>query len=119
MQPWNFETEPYMISFGDNAHVASGVNFVNHDITCMMFNYMDREHHYPERFGTIAIGNNVFIGANTMLLYDVKIGNNVIIGAGSVVTKNVPDNSMAADVPCRIIGQFDNYQMKMIKKPQE
>ena len=46
LQPWNFGTEPHLISFGDNVHVASGVTFVNHDITCMMFNYMDKEHHY-------------------------------------------------------------------------
>lgn len=64
LQPWNFGTEPELISFGDNVHIASNVNFVNHDITCMMFNYMDKEHHYKIRQGEITIGNNVFIGAD-------------------------------------------------------
>lgn len=45
-----------MISMGDNVHIASGVAFVNHDITCMMFDYMDREHKHRERFGEIKIG---------------------------------------------------------------
>ena len=42
--------------------VVTGVTFVNHDITCMMFNYMDSNHHYKMRQGEIKIGNNVFIG---------------------------------------------------------
>ena len=68
LQPWNFGTEPHLISFGDNVHVASGVTFINHDITCMMFNYMDKEHNYKLRQGEINIGNNVFIGAGSRIL---------------------------------------------------
>lgn len=48
LQPWNFGTEPYMISFGNNVHVASGVTFVNHDITALMFRYMDNNPNYEE-----------------------------------------------------------------------
>ena len=43
LQPWNFGTEPYLISFGENVHIASGVTFVNHDITALMFRYMDKK----------------------------------------------------------------------------
>lgn len=113
LQPWNFGTEPHLISFGDNVHVASGVKFVNHDISFLMFQYMDRVHKYHGRVGEITIGNNVFIGANATILYDVKIGNNVIIGAGAVVTRDIPDNSVAAGVPCRRIGSFEDYQKKL------
>ena len=116
LQPWNFGTEPHLISFGDNVHVASGVTFINHDITCMMFNYMDKKHNYKLRQGSIVIGNNVFIGAKSTILYDVKIGNNVIIGAGSLVNKNIPDGVIAAGVPCKVIGSFDEYQRKMVKE---
>lgn len=42
LQPYNFGTEPYLISFGDNVHIASGVTFVNNDITALMFQYMDK-----------------------------------------------------------------------------
>lgn len=116
LQPWNFGTEPHMISFGNNVHVASGVTFINHDITCMMFNYLDKDHRYRLKQGPIAIGDNVFIGSNSTILYDVTIGNNVIIGAGSIVTKDIPDGVVVAGVPAKIIGSFDDYRLKLIKE---
>lgn len=112
-QPWNFGTEPYLISFGNNVHVASGVTFVNHDITALMFRYMDSDDTIQERKGSIIIGNNVFIGANSTLLYDVEIGDNVIIGAGSLVNRSIPSGTVAAGVPCRVIGKFENYKAKI------
>ena len=115
LQPWNFGTEPHLISFGDNVHVASKVLFVNHDITGMMFNYMDGEAKYRIRQGEITIGNNVFIGANSTILYDVAIGDNVIIGAGSLVNKSIPAGKVAAGVPAKVIGEFDDYKKKMLQ----
>lgn len=55
----------------------------------------------------------MFIGSGTHILYDTKIGNNVIIGTCSVVTHDVPDNSVVAGVPARVIGSFDDYVEKM------
>ena len=115
LQPWNFGTEPHLISFGNNVHVASNVSFINHDITCMMFNYMDKEHKYRLRQGEINIGDNVFIGSNSTILYDVTIGDNVIIGAGSLVNRDIPGGTVAAGVPAKVIGKFDDYRMKLIK----
>lgn len=115
LQPWNFGTEPNMISFGNNDHIATGVTFINHDISSFMFQYMEQNNiKIPARTGEIVIGDNVFIGAKTIILYDVKIGNNVIIGAGSIVTKDIPDGVVAAGVPCRPIGSFDNYKEKVM-----
>ncbi len=51
----------------------------------------------------ITIGDNVWIGGNTCVMPGVTIGNNAVIGAGSVVTKDIPDNVIAAGNPCRII----------------
>lgn len=51
----------------------------------------------------ITIGNNVWVGANVDIMGGVTIGNNSIIGAGSVVTKSIPDNVIAAGVPCKVI----------------
>lgn len=116
LQPWNFGTEPHLISFSNNVHVASNVSFITHDITCMMFNYMDKLHRYRLKQGPITIGNNVFIGSNSTILYDVTIGNNVIIGAGSVVTKNIPDGVVVAGNPARVIGSFDDYKLKLVKE---
>lgn len=115
LQPWNFGTEPYLISFGNNVHVASGVTFVNHDITALMFRYMDKNPDIKERKGSIEIGDNVFIGANSTVLYDVTIGDNVIIGAGSLINRNIPDNVVAAGVPCRVIGSFEDYKAKIVR----
>ena len=45
----------------------------------------------------------------SIILYDVRIGNNVIVGAGSVVTKDLPDNSVCAGIPCKKIGEFEDF----------
>lgn len=114
-QPWNFGTEPFMISFGNNVHVASGVTFINHDVTALMFRYMEQNPNIRERKGEIIIGDNVFIGSNSNVLYDVKIGDNVIIGAGSLINKDIPAGSVAAGVPCRVIGKFEDYKEKILE----
>ena len=51
----------------------------------------------------IKIGNNVWIGGNVIVLPGVNIGDNVVIGAGSVVNKDIPSNSMAVGIPCKVI----------------
>ncbi len=51
----------------------------------------------------ITIGNNVWLGANVTVLPGVTIGDNCVIGAGSVVTRDIPANSVAVGVPCRVI----------------
>lgn len=51
----------------------------------------------------ITIGNDAWIGGNAVILGGVTIGSNCVIGAGSVVTKDIPDNSVAVGNPCKII----------------
>jgi serine O-acetyltransferase len=53
--------------------------------------------------GIPRIGNNVYISAGARILGDIRIGNNVIIGANAVVVKDVPDNSIVAGVPAKVI----------------
>lgn len=104
-----------LIRMGDNVHIASNVSFLTHDITFHVLNGLERVRAAggaQERVGCIEIGNNVFIGSGTHILYDTKIGNNVIIGTCSVVTHDIPDNSVVAGVPARIIGSFDDYVEK-------
>lgn len=55
----------------------------------------------------ISVGNNVWIGGNVTVLPGVTIGNNVTIGAGSVVTRDIPDNTLAVGNPCRVIKSID------------
>ena len=56
-------------------------------------------------FRKIVIGRKVWIGANTVILPGVKIGDNSVIGAGSVVTKEIPPDSIAVGSPARVIRQ--------------
>lgn len=61
----------------------------------------------------ITIGDNVYIGNNVIILPGVTIGSNVIIGAGAVVSRSIPDNSLAVGVPARVIKTADEYFEKI------
>ena len=64
------------------------------------------------KIGKVCIGNDVFIGYGTIILPNVKIGNHVVIGAGSIVNHDIPDSSVAAGNPCRVIGSYDSFVAK-------
>ena len=61
------------------------------------------ERQKTEYGASISIGNDVWVGGNVSILPDVKIGYNCVVGAGSVVTKDIPNNSVAVGNPCRVI----------------
>jgi acetyltransferase-like isoleucine patch superfamily enzyme len=65
---------------------------------------------------SITIGNNVWLGGNVIVNPGVHIGNNVVIGSGSVVTKDVPDNMIAAGNPCKIIREITEEDRKYYYK---
>lgn len=54
----------------------------------------------------ITVGNNVWIGAGTIVLGGVTIGDNTVIGAGSVVTRDIPSGVIAVGVPCRVLREI-------------
>lgn len=58
--------------------------------------------------GPILIGNNSWIGRNVCIMPNVTIGDNCVIGANAVVTHNIPNNSIAAGVPAKVIKNIDN-----------
>ena len=99
-------TEPWIITLGDNVHVTAECRFVTHDGATLLFR--DREPTL-ELTRPITVGNNVYIGARSIIMGGVNIGSNVIIGAGSVVTKDIPDNSVAVGVPARVIKTAEEY----------
>lgn len=67
----------------------------------------------------VTIGDNVWIGGNTVILPGVHIGSNVVIGAGSVVTKDIPDWCVAAGNPCKVIRPITEEDRKYYYRKQE
>lgn len=104
------ETRPWLISMGNNVMIAQGVTILTHgyDWSVLKGVYGD----ILGSSGGVSIGNNVFIGMNSTILKGTHIGDNVIIGAGSIVTKDIPDNVVAAGNPCRVIMPLDEYHEK-------
>lgn len=93
----------------------SGVSIVSHKsvvignsvlfgTNVMVGDRNDHENLYPEwQPKPVRIGNNVWVGMNSIIMRGVTIGDNSIVGAGSIVTKDIPANVIAAGNPCRII----------------
>ena len=68
---------------------------------------------------SVTIGDNVWIGGNTVIMPGVHIGSNTVIGAGSVVTKDIPDWVVAVGNPCRVIRQITEEDKKYYYKDRE
>ena len=64
----------------------------------------------------VSIGDNVWVGGNTVICPGVHIGNNVVIGAGSVVTKDIPDMVIAAGNPCKVIRKITDDDRRYLFK---
>jgi acetyltransferase-like isoleucine patch superfamily enzyme len=108
-----------LISLHDNVKIAANVVFITHDITHRMLRPMMPNVKFTEKIGCIEIMENVFIGANSMILSGVRIGPNVIVAAGSVVTKDIPKGSVVGGVPAKFLGSFDDYVSKRIEEMNE
>ena len=66
----------------------------------------------------VTIGDNVWIGGNTVICPGVHVGDNVVIGAGSVVTKDIPDMVIAAGNPCKVIRKITEDDRRTYFKKQ-
>ena len=103
-QPRKIPLYGQLIKIGDNTIIGTGVTLVTHDAYSDVYNqYHDEK--IAEKVGCIKIGKNCFIGANSIVLYDVEIGDGSIIAAGAVVTRNVSSGQIWGGVPARCIGQ--------------
>lgn len=109
-----FGSEPYMITIGNHVRITNGVRFVTHDGGVWVLRDLGLKN--ADIFGKIIIGDNVHIGWNAIIMPNVNIGNNCVIGAGAVVTKSIPDNSVAVGVPARVIESIDEYYIKAQNK---
>lgn len=107
----SFGSEPYLVSLGDNVKITYGCLFITHDGGVEVLRNLGMLEN-AEVFGRIIIGNNVFVGNRCIFLPNVTVGDNVVIGTGSIVTKDIPSNSIAAGVPCRVIKTLEEYYEK-------
>ena len=88
----SWSTEPWIITLGKNVHITDGVKFITHEGGVLIFRKKvpDLEITKP-----------------------IVIGDNVVIGAGAVVSKNIPDNSVAVGIPAKVIKPIDEYFQKI------
>lgn len=90
------------VLFGPNVTVSAGTHPIHPELRSKQAQY-----NIP-----IHIGNNVWIGANSVILPGVNIGDNSVIGAGSIVTKDIPSNVIAVGNPCRVLREINENDMK-------
>jgi len=106
----NFGGEPWLIRIGNRVCISNDVTFVNHHLTWPF----QGKYESLTGFGKIEVLDNSQIGVNVTILPNVTIGPNAIVGAGSVVTNDVPPNSVAAGNPARVISTMDEYEQKCL-----
>jgi len=107
----SFGSEPFLIEIGDRVTITSGVKILTHDgATWLIRDKKGRRYLYKR----VKIGNDVFIGVNSIIMPGVVIDDNVIIAAGAVVTKSIPTGSIVGGNPARLIGKYDQYKKNTI-----
>lgn len=98
-------TKPNMITIGDNCMITRNCIILSHSA--------EKERIFDgkiggRRYGKVKIGNNVFLGVNTVVMPDVNIGDNVIVGATSLVNEDIPPNCVAYGVPAKRVKGLKN-----------
>lgn len=106
--------KPWLVKIGNNVEIPRGVVILTHDYAWSVIKQIDGR--IIGNRGKVEIGNNVFIGMNTVILGGVTIGDNVIIGANTLVTKDIPANTVVAGNPAKIISNVNEYSKKRQKK---
>ena len=113
----NFGSEPYLITLGDYVRISMGVMFITHDGGTWAFRDLE-EYKDVIKYGRIKIGAHSFIEAKAIIMPGVTIGERCVIGVGSVVTKDIPNGSVACGIPAKVIMTTDEYAQKCVKKMQ-
>lgn len=103
------------VKIGDNCQLAPNVAIytAGHPV------HPDSRNSLYEYGIGVTIGDNVWIGGNTVILPGVHVGSNTVIGAGSVVTKDIPDWVIAAGNPCKVIREITEDDRKYYYKDRE
>ena len=102
------------LKIGENCRITKGVLLLLHDYS---YAVMRVTHHgMLAKSSDTIIGNNVFIGARSIILMNAKIGDNVIIGAGSIVSGEFGSNVVIGGNPAKVICSLDDYYNRCLKK---
>jgi acetyltransferase-like isoleucine patch superfamily enzyme len=104
----------HLITIGSNVRFNYNNRLIAHDATAKVFRI--KYHDYLPSNGHITIGNNVWFARDVMVLKNVTIGDNCIIGLGSVVTRDIPSNSVAVGMPAKVVCKLDEYYEKRKKE---
>lgn len=99
------DSHAWLISIGNNVTLSPRVHLLAHDAST-------KTHLGYTKIGRVTIGDNVFIGAGTIVLPGVTIGENTIIGANSTITHSIPEGVVAAGCPAQVLCTLDEYLMK-------
>lgn len=109
--PWLIPLYPKLIKLHNNVSVHKTAVLIPHDMinSFLKKGFPEVDFGPTERLGCIEIMDNVYVSAHVIVMPDVRINKNCIITAGSVVTSDIPENSIAAGNPAKVIGRFDAY----------
>lgn len=105
---------PILIEIGKYCKITAHVTILSHDYSRSVIRLKYGE--VLNEAKKTVIGDNVFIGVNSIILPGANIGNNVIIGAGSVVSGRIPDDSVVAGNPAKVISTLSKYYEKRKSK---
>lgn len=109
-------SRPSLITIGNNCMLNDNFVLVTHDFVCGVFINSGRR--FCNSSGRVTIGNNVRFGQNVTILKGVTIGDNCFIGAGSIVSKDIPANSIAVGAPCKVIMTLEEYYQKRLVRSE-
>lgn len=118
--PWLLPLYPKMIKIHNNVHIHKTTRILTHDLLNRFFMTVDPKSDFgnKEHLGCVEMMDNVYIGMNTIINPNVRLNRNCIVSAGSVVTSDVPENSIVSGIPAKVTGRFDMFMAlrKMGKK---
>lgn len=103
-------SEPFLITIGNNVTIAAGAQILTHDGATWLVR--DGGLRY-QHFAPVTIQDDVFVGANAIILPGVTVGKSAIIAAGAIVTRNVSPGTIVGGNPAQSIGDFQSYAQKV------
>jgi len=107
-------TRPSLVTIGSNISFNKNFTLLTHDWGGYVLRNKYKE--FISSSGPVKIGNNIVFGRNVTVLKGVTIGDNCIIGLNSVITKDIPANSVAVGAPARVVSTLEDYYNKRKKQ---